>query len=211
MIQATRQMIAHRTSIITAFAFTAGIATAQAPVELHEGDLLFQHIGGEQGHALQLATGSAWTHVGITMLERGKWVVVEAVGPVKRTPLAEWIEQGDGAYMVKRYLKDGRPLGAMDIERLRGAIKPFLGAGYDLEFRWSDELIYCSELVWKVFERALGIRLCDPMPMRSYHLGDPVVQRVMLDRYGSAPPLDEPMVAPSTLLACPLLTRVGEQ
>jgi len=211
MRQAARHMIPHRSFIATAFAFTACLATAQKPIELLEGDILFQHIGGEQGHALQLATGSEWTHVGIAMLERGNWVVIEAVGPVKRTPLAEWIEQGGGAYVVKRYMQNGRPLAGADVERLRVAIKPFLGVGYDLEFRWSDELIYCSELVWKVFERGLGVRLCDPTPMRSYHLADPVVQRAMKDRYGSAPPLDEPMLAPSSLFACPSLTLVGER
>jgi len=184
---------------------------AQKPIALHEGDLLFQHIGGEQGAALRLATGSAWTHVGMAMLERGKWVVVEAVGPVKRTPLQEWIEQGDGEYVVKRYLKQGAPLNAEDIERLRSSLKPFMGLGYDFEFRWSDDLIYCSELVWKVYEQALGVRLCEPKPMHAYDLSDPLVQRTMRDRYGATPPLDEPMVAPSTLIACPLLTLVGER
>ncbi len=42
---------------------------------LREGDLVFQHTGGEQGRAVQLATGSPWTHVGILFKSAGKWMV----------------------------------------------------------------------------------------------------------------------------------------
>ena len=38
-----------------------------------------------------------------------------------------------------------------------------------------------------------------------------LVQRTMQERYGSAPPLDEPMVAPSTLFECGLLEMVEER
>jgi len=200
-----------RALALLAFASGSIHLLGQQAIPLHEGDLLFQHIGGEQGTALRLATGSPWTHVGMAMLERGSWVVVEAVGPVKRTPLQEWVEQGDGEFVVKRYLKEGAPLGAKDIEHLRNALKPYMGLGYDFEFRWSDELIYCSELVWKVYEKALDVRLCEPMPMRTFDLSDPLVQRIMRDRYGATPPLGELMVAPSSLIDCPLLTFVGKR
>lgn len=175
---------------------------------LRDGDLIFQHIGGVQGEALQLATQSPWTHVGIAFKEHGAWMVLEAVGPVKRTPLAEWVEQGDGAYAIRR-LKE-KPLTPADIERLRNAAEPYIGLPYDLRFLWSNNEIYCSELVWKIYNEGLGIALCTPKPMRDYNLGSKQVRAVMHERYGSAPPLDEPMVAPSTLLHCPMLVPVGE-
>lgn len=178
---------------------------------LKDGDLLFQHIGGEQGHAIELATNSHWTHVGIAMQEEGKWFVVEAVGPVKWTSLPEWIEQGKGHYAVKRLVRNEGSFTASEVERIRRAAERYAGAAYDFEFRWSDDQIYCSELVWKVYEGALGVRLCEPKPMRAFQLSDPVVRRMILERYGDAPPLDEPMLAPSTLFECPMLRLVGEQ
>jgi hypothetical protein len=36
----------------------------------------------------------------------------------------------------------------------------YLGKNYDIYFGWSDSLIYCSELVWKVYKDAWDIELC---------------------------------------------------
>lgn len=194
----------------TAMTVPAVHSKKSTPITLiHEGDLLFQHIGGAQGEALRLATHSPWTHVGIAFLEEGRWLVLEAVGPVKRTPLREWIEQGAGHYVAKRMR--GEPLSAEALAKLRAAAKPHMGKAYDWQFLWSDEKIYCSELVWKLYAEGLGIHLCEPKPLKDYDLGSEIVQRTMQERYGSAPPLDEPMVAPSTLFECGLLEMVEER
>jgi len=197
--------------VLAVLTATQVLAQPDLSKRLRDGDLLFQHIGGEQGMALQLATKSKWTHVGIAFKQQGRWQVLEAVGPVKFTALAEWIDQGSEEYVVMRLADADRLLDEKAIQRLLDTAKPLMGIGYDWKFRWDDELMYCSELVWKLYERALGIRLCESKPMREYHLNDSLVLRVMHERYGSAPPLDEPMVAPSTLFDCPLLVRVGQR
>lgn len=175
---------------------------------LREGDILFQATGGRQGDAIALATHSRWTHVGMAFRENGRWMVVEAVGPVKITPLQEWIDHGDGEYAVKRLARDTPDLDPAERKRLMEATRRFMGLPYDLAFEWSDERIYCSELVWKVYAEALGIRLCEPRPLRDHDLDSKLVQALMKERYGAAPPLDEPMVAPSALFDCPLLLTV---
>ncbi len=175
---------------------------------LREGDILFQATGGRQGDAIALATHSRWTHVGMAFRENGRWMVVEAVGPVKTTPLQEWIDHGDGEYAVKRLARDTPDLDPAGRKRLMEATRRFMGRPYDLAFEWSDERIYCSELVWKVYAEAFGIRLCEPRPLRDHDLDSKLVQTLMKERYGDAPPLDEPMVAPSTLFDCPLLLTV---
>lgn len=197
-------------SLVAAFAVPeAAHKKAASATLLREGDLLFQHIGGAQGEALRLATRSPWTHVGIAFQEAGQWMVLEAVGPVKRTPLNEWIEQGAGHYVAKRLR--GEPLGTEAMAKLRAAAKPYMGKAYDWQFLWSDDRIYCSELVWKLYAEGIGIHLCEPKPLRDYDLGSELVQRTMKERYDSAPPLDEPMVAPSTLFECGLLEVVMER
>jgi hypothetical protein len=193
---------------------SAPISSAEPPgadLDLRDGDLLFQSMGGRQGDAIALATGSPWTHVGMAFRTGDHWQVIEAVGPVKYTPLDEWLIQGDGTCVVKR-LKDTAPVAsAKAVHALRTAAEAHQGKPYDLLFRWEDERIYCSELVWKAYRDGLGIRLCEPRPLRDYDLDSDLVQRVMRERYGAAPPLDEPMVAPSTLFDCPLLRTVAER
>ena len=37
--------------------------------------------------------------------------------------------------------------------------RKYLGRDYDLRFEWSDDKIYCSELVWKIYKEAFNIAL----------------------------------------------------
>lgn len=188
-----------------------GSKAKSATPALRDGDILFQTMGGGQSDAIALATGSKWTHVGIAFNDADGCMVYEAVGPVKKTPLAAWIAQGDGHYAVKRWAESAARLDAAAVANLHKAIVPYMGLAYDWEFRWSDEKIYCSELVWKLYEAGIGVRLCEPKPLKDYHLDSDLVQRTMKERYGSAPPMDEPMVAPATLFECPALTTVFER
>jgi hypothetical protein len=102
-------------------------------------------------------------------------------------------------------------LDAPALAKLKKAGERFNGLPYDLQFGWSDERIYCSELVWKIYKEALGVALCAPKPMRDNALDSETVRRVMQQRYGSAPPLDELMISPGALYDCPLLATVWEE
>ena len=178
---------------------------------LREGDIVFQQTGGEQGRAVQVATGSPWTHVGVLFKEQDRWMVYEAVGPVLTTPFDEWAaHSADGHWVAKRWVDAENQAPNALRSALKKAGARFNGLPYDSEFRWGDERIYCSELVWKMYAEGAGVRLCEPKPMRDHALGAPAVQQVMRERYGSTPPLDEPMIAPGALFDCPLLRTVAE-
>ena len=203
--------------ILASFAFSPGpqslkkVTSATSTEGLHEGDILFQVNQGGQSQAIALATGSKWTHVGIVLKDKGKWMVYEAVGPVKATPLEVWATHGvDGNYTAMRWKDADTRLDADKLAKLRTSLKKYMGLPYDWDFRWSDDMIYCSELVWKVYKEGLDVALCEPKPMRDYALESETVKQVMEMRYGKEPPLDELMFAPGTLFDCPLLVKVGE-
>lgn len=201
----------------------AAVPCAQLPVkisktstevkdQLRSGDILFQAMQGGQSEAIAMATGSKWTHVGIVFKEQGRWIVYEAVGPVKATPLGEWTKQGKGGkYVAKRWIEADEKLDPEATKLLRHAADRFMGIAYDWQFGWSDEKIYCSELVWKMYSEALNVALCEPKPMREHALGSELVQRTMQERYGSSPPLEELMIGPGALFDCPLLVTVHEE
>ena len=132
--------------------------------------------------------------------------------PVKATPLDEWVKHGtNGHFVAKRWKEADEQLDPETTMNLRKAADRFMGRAYDLQFGWSDETIYCSELVWKMYAEALNIELCKPTPMRDHALGSAVVQRTIKERYGSTPPLDELMIGPGALFDCPLLVTVLEK
>jgi hypothetical protein len=161
-----------------------------------------------QGEAIALATGSPWTHVGILFREKGAWVVYEAVGPVKATPLGDWIAQGEGgAHVAKRLTGDRAPDRAA-VGKLKAAAERFMGLPYDWKFLWDDERIYCSELVWKMYRDALGVEIGALQKLREFDLTDPAVKAKMRERYGKNIPLDERVISPGSMFDSSLLQTV---
>ncbi len=72
-------------------------------VKLRTADVVFQTSRSAQSAAIQEATGSPWSHVGIIESSSdGVWVV-EAAATVKRTPWRTWRHRGqDGRVLVLR-------------------------------------------------------------------------------------------------------------
>ena len=70
---------------------------------LQDGDLIFHTSRSSQSKAIQIATKSKYSHMGMIYREVDEYYVYEAVQPVKVTPLQEWIDRGvDGKYVIKR-------------------------------------------------------------------------------------------------------------
>ena len=72
-----------------------------------------------------------------------------------------------------------------------------------------DARIYCSELVWKAYQRGLGVELGRLQRLRDFRLDNPLVRRKLRERYGAAVPLDEPVVAPGAMFDSELLETIA--
>ena len=59
-----------------------------------------------QSLAIQRATHSPYSHMGLVLYRDGRAFVLEAVATVRYTPLAEWIDRGVGRHFVVRRLRD---------------------------------------------------------------------------------------------------------
>ena len=84
----------------------------------------------------------------------------------------------------------------------------YRGKHYDAFFEWSDERIYCSELVWKIYKTVTGLELGALKPLASYDLSSDIVKQTMAQRYGNKIPLQEKMIAPSAIFESDLLKEV---
>lgn len=122
-------------------------------------DIIFQISRSSQSKAIQIATKSKYSHMGIIYKEKGKCYVCEAVQPVKLTELSRWISHGQGKHFVVKRLKNAKILLTKKVqEKMKDIATMYLGRNYDKFFEWSDERIYCSELVWKIYKNSLGIQ-----------------------------------------------------
>lgn len=172
------------------------------PALLQDGDIVLQRSLSSQAEALAAATGSPWTHTGIVFRRGAELAVIEAVGPVRWTPLADWVARGaEGDVIVLR------PRAPFDAAAVRRAAEAYLGAPYDLLFRWSDERVYCSELVYKAYDR-VGLHLGALVPISTLDLRAPAVQRLIDARGRSNLDPAELVVTPASLLVDPDLQLV---
>ncbi|AWK05372.1 hypothetical protein HYN56_14465 [Flavobacterium crocinum] len=173
-----------------------------------DGDVIFQTSESKQCEAVRIATNSKFSHCGIIYDIDGKWFVFEAVQPVKLTPLEDWIKHGrDNKYVVKR-LKNDAVLKPEVLQKMKDYSQQFDGKEYDAYFEWTDNRIYCSELVWKIYKNAAGIELSKLRELKDFNLTDSRVQKILKERYGNDIPLDEKVVAPSDLADSSLLKTV---
>lgn len=181
-----------------------------APLPVQDGDIVFQTSRSSQSVAVQSATGSKYSHMGMVFMRGGKPYVLEAAGKVGYTPLAAWAARGVGGEVVVKRLRDAQTvLTPIALKKLQQQGQALVGHPYDLTFEWSDDRIYCSELVWKVYQRALGVTIGERQRIKDFNLSAPAVRQKMKERYGEHVPMNEPVISPVAMFNSPRLITVG--
>lgn len=177
---------------------------------LQSGDLIFQTSQSSQSKAIQLATGSEYSHMGIVYSEGDQIFVYEAVQPVKLTPLNEWIARGKNQHYVVKRLKNSEDVLTEDVlAKMKSIGNKYKGKNYDLYFEWSDERMYCSELVWKIYSEATGLSIGSLQQLNEFSLTSPEVKQKLKERYGDQVPLHEKVISPESMFKSDLLITVS--
>lgn len=203
-----KKVILFTITICATFLISCG-NTISPEIQFQNGDVIFQTSESEQCEAVRIATNSKFSHCGIIFIENGKTYVYEAVQPVKITPIEEWITHGKSAkYAVKRLKNSENQLTTNQINAMKKYGEGMLNKNYDIYFNWSDAEIYCSELVWKIYKNGANIELCNTKELKDFNLDNPLVKKIMYQRYGSQIPYHEKVVAPSQLHDSELLETV---
>lgn len=188
------------------------IASTSVDTELQNGDIIFQTSQSSQSKAIQLATHSKYSHVGIIYNNNNKFFVYEAVQPVKLTPLNQWINRGLNKHYVVKRLKNAREVLTKEtLADMKRIGEKYKGKSYDIYFEWSDEKIYCSELVWKIYKEASGIEIGELEELKDFDLTNNVVKQKMKERYGNSIPMDEKVISPSAMFKSDKLITVKEE
>lgn len=190
--------------LIIFFALSFSLGFAQTP-NVKDGDIVFIVNPSGQGKAIQLATKSKYTHVGIVFYENGQPMVYHAVEPVSVNTLEEFKSMSaDGKLEVKR-LKDGNSLTKETSAKMLKEAKSLLGKHYDIYFGWDDKELYCSEFVWKLYKKHLNLEIGKLKPLKEFDLSAPQVKEIMKRRYGNNIPYDEKMISPGDMYTSELL------
>jgi len=168
--------------------------------KLQTGDIIFQTSKSAQSKAIQLATKSEYSHCGIIVEQNGQLSVLEAVQPVKYTQVEKWILRGENEHFVVKRLKNANQFWTKEtIENLNNKAKKYLGKNYDIYFEWSDEKMYCSELIWKLFKEVLNIEVGELQHLSDFDLSNETVKAKIKERYGNTIPMNEIVISPVSI------------
>lgn len=192
----------------------------EIPGGLRDGDLVFQESASLQSLAIHVVTGSRLSHMGIAFRYkhadgRMEWAVIEAVGPVRMVPFDAWRAHGVGGAVAIRRLPG---LTEAEAGSVVAAARRHLGKSYDFLFRWDDQQIYCSELVYDAFREATGREIGTPAPLGTLDLSSPAARALFERRLGfglddprAKPILDEPVITPAAIYRDPALVTVRDE
>lgn len=193
--------------MIGAFAFRSKAVELKS-VHLKDGDIIFQ-VTFTDSKLPQIPSKAKYNHLGIIYLKDGSYFVYEAKQPVQLTPFGEWIKKGENRhYVVKRLKNAAQVLTPEVILKLKNAVQRFNGKDYDPCFSWSDEKMYDSELVWKVYKDATGIEIGELQQLRDFEAADTLVQKQINIKCNDKPSAKELIISPSAIFNSELLESV---
>jgi hypothetical protein len=197
--------------LFLAFAFFSCKKNADVSM-FSEGDIIFQNKKSNETDLLSFISKAKYNNAGVVFKIKGKFYVLEADQPVQLAPIQSWIQDGrDNSYELKRLTEYKTIMTPENIEKLNAVRKDFMGKPKDLSFDWDDKALYCGELVWKIFKKALDAALCEPQALADFDLSDPEIRERIEKTYGKKVPLYEDLVTTENIFNSPLLETVCKQ
>ena len=99
-------------------------------------------------------------------------------------------------------------LTANTLAKTRGVGEGLMGKRYDARLEWSDEAIYCTELVYKIYQRGAGIEIGELQKLSDFNLGHLWVAQKIRERLGAKIPMTQRVLSPRSMLEDPDLVVV---
>jgi hypothetical protein len=179
---------------------------AQSDYKPMDGDVLFQALPHNPlVDAIEGVSNSKMSHCGIVEKNDGKWFVIEALGEVHGTPLEEWSERGrDEWFAAYRFTPEYQK----QVPEILAAAESFSGRPYDFHYSFDDDAIYCSELVFKAFQKVTGRGLGQPRQLQELNWRPN--EEFIRSLEGGGLPLDREIITPVDLSRAPELVKVHE-
>lgn len=168
---------------LAAIAFPSAAGAEDGFGDWRVGDMIFYESTTPQAHAIRVATGSRYTHMGIVDRNDEGFYVLEAGRTVTETPLERFTRAGVGGdYAVYRISDLDPDLAAAAL----GQARTYLGLPYDIFFRIEPDAIYCSELPHHAFN-AVGVDLGKVERLGDLDIDTPEGREIFLARWQDHP------------------------
>ncbi|MBD1421678.1 YiiX/YebB-like N1pC/P60 family cysteine hydrolase [Sphingobacterium chuzhouense] len=124
-------------------------------------------------------------------------------------PFPEWIKRGkDEHYVIKRLKDAEKTLTNSVIQEMQKMAQAWEGKDYDMAFEWTDDKMYCSELIWKLYNRTTGLRIGQLEQLKDFDLSSEIVRNKLTEQYRNHIPLNDTVISPAAIFNSKLLETV---
>lgn len=167
-----------------------------------EGDIVMQNSSDPEFVEFGKICGSKYNHCGIIFIRPRDhmYMVAEVKDSVHLTPLTEWTARGVDHHVALLRLKNSSQiLNEKKTERLRKSGHLFRGKKYDDALSWSDDAIYSTELVWKMYHSALNIDICTLGKISDVKMAGTKAEEAAKKRYGQPLPAGSQFLSPDAI------------
>ena len=139
-------------------------------------------------------------------------LVFEAGNKVTLTPFREFVNRGaEGHYVIKRLKNTAALDDPMSKATMKATLKLYEGREYDIFFEWTDDRLYCSELIWKMYKKSTGLDIGELRNLGDFDLTHPLVKQKLNEYFGEDIPMEEKVISPESIFQSPLLELVEER
>jgi hypothetical protein len=169
--------------------------------DVFEGDIVMQISEDPRHVAFGKVCGSKYNHAGIIFIrpKDRMYMVLEVNDSIIALPLKEWAARGQGKHIVLMRLKNSNEiLTDKKTMALKKGAKGFRSKKEDALYSWDDDAFYSTELAWKVYQKSIGIEICE-----AGKLGD--------IKYGGPARAEEKFISPDAIYKSPKLMIVYER
>ncbi len=183
-------------------------------LDLRVGDILLQPLDCWSCDLIEAQENTIYSHMGLVIQVHPRVEVIEALGSVKRLPLAEFARKTESGerLAVLRFRNDDLVghLGANQARLSHYFDQSFRGLAYDDEFLWNNfgadgkEKLYCSEMITKLLFSFTGVEL--PMKRMRYDVN----RDAWIRYFRGTPPDDKWGNSPGDFERSDLFFFVGE-
>jgi len=176
---------------------------------LQTGDLIFQ-TSTAANSAINIISTTPYTNMGLVLRKNDSLWVLEATKPnVRLSLLDNWVQQGKDQHFVAKRLKNAdEVLDSLSKINMWKIAQRYVSKDYDPYLEWTNDRLYCSELVWKVYKQTLGVEIDTLQPFKNFDYKRTEVKNLVQELYGENLPMNEVVVSPSNIFNSSLFQTV---
>lgn len=166
-----------------------------------EGDIIMENCDYPSAVIAGELMGSKYNHVGIIFQrpKDGLLCVLDITDSVRLIPLTDYVDRArDGHVCLLRLKNANKTLNEEKVTALKTSGKAYRGTPSDPVLNWDDSHLYSSELVWKVFNNAMLLKLCPTRTVADFNIPE-AKQKEVAKEYGGVVSTKDEAVSPDDI------------